>query len=116
MSMKRNRLPIFTLCLILFAGWLFIDANRLFADTYYIRIPGVETTEQDGTGYVYQTIGYDEDRKKRALTFTSDSRLAEGEFVQLYVRDEGTVVSYEIADERDVPVELKREQAGEVEE
>lgn len=111
--MKRNRLRIFTLCLMFFAGWLVIDLDRLFADTYYVKIPSAETTEQDGTDYVYKTIGYDEDRKKRALTFTSDSRLTEGDFLQLYVKDEGTVVSYEIADERDVPAELKMEQAGE---
>lgn len=111
--MKRNRLRIFTLCLMLFVGWWVIDLDHLFADTYYVKIPSAETAGQDGTGYVYKTIGYDEERKKRALTFTSDSRLAEGEFLQLYVKDEGTVVSYEIADARDVPAELKMEQAGE---
>ncbi|TCI48408.1 YxeA family protein [Exiguobacterium sp. SH1S4] len=113
MHMQRNRVLIVTVCLAVFAGWLVIDLDRLFADTYYVKIPKVETAERDGTDYVYTTIGYDEERKKRSLTFTSDSRLAEGDFLQLYVKDEGTVTSYEIADERDVPFELKMEQAGE---
>lgn len=113
--MKRNRLRVVALCLVAFAVWFVIDLDRLFADTYYVRIPNIKTVEQDGADYIYTTIGYDEDGKKRSLTFTSDSRLAEGEFLKLYVKDEGKVTSYEPIDERDVPSELKRKQASEME-
>lgn len=113
MPMKRKRLLATTLLLAALVGWLLIDMDRLFADTYYVRVPSIETAEQDGADYVYTTIGYHEEKKKRSLTFTSESRLAEGDFLKLYVKDEGTVTTFEKVDERDVPPELKMEQAGE---
>ncbi|MCC5891124.1 YxeA family protein [Exiguobacterium sp.] len=111
--MKRKRLLATILFLAALAGWFLIDTDRLFADTYYVRIPSIETAGRDGADYEYTTIGYHEEKKKRSFTFTSASRLAEGDFFKLYVKDEGTVTTFEKVDERDVPPELKMEQAGE---
>ncbi len=113
MPMKRKRLLATTFLLSTLVGWLLIDMDRLFADTYYVRVPSMETAGRDGTDYVYTTIGYHEEKKKRSFTFTSESRLAEGDFLKLYVKDEGTVTTFEKIDERDVPPELKMKQARE---
>lgn len=98
--------------LILFLGWQFVDTNRLFADVYYMKVPSTNVTDQ-GKRHTYETIGYDEDGKKRPITFEAPIRLAEGDFLKLYVKDEQTVTAYEPVPESEVPAQLKDEQTEE---
>lgn len=109
--MKRG-LTISGIVLILLLGWQFVDTDRLFADVYYTKVPSANVTDQEGT-YTYEMIGYDEDGKKRPITFEAPIRLAEGDFLKLYVKDERTVTAYEPVPESEVPAQLKDEQTAE---
>jgi len=95
--------------LVLILGWQFIDTDRLFADVYYTKVPSGNVTDQ-GKTHTYDTIGYDEDGKKRPITFEAPIRLAEGDFLKLYVKDERTVTAYELVPESEVPARLRDEQ------
>jgi uncharacterized protein (TIGR01655 family) len=110
-AMKRG-LTISGIVLILFLSWQFVDTNRLFADVYYAKVPSAEVIDR-GTTYTYEMIGYDEDGKKRPITFQDPTRLAEGDFLKVYVKDEGRVTAYEPVAESEVPAQLKDEQTDE---
>ncbi|WP_138858761.1 YxeA family protein [Exiguobacterium mexicanum] len=97
---------------VLILGWRFIDTDRLFADVYYAKVPSAEVIDR-GTTYTYEMIGYDEDGKKRPITFQDPTRLAEGDFLKVYVKDEGRVTAYEPVAESKVPAQLKDEQTDE---
>lgn len=94
---------------VLILGWRFIDTDRLFADVYYAKVPSANVTDQ-GKTHKYDTIGYNKDGKKRPITFEAPVRLAEGDFLKVYVKDEGRVTAYEPVAESEVPVQLKDEQ------
>lgn len=106
--MKRA-LAIGGIVLILFLGWQFVDTDRLFADVYYAKVPSAAVTDQ-GKTHTYEMIGYDEDGKKRPITLETSMRLAEGDFLKIYVKDEQTVTAYEPVPESEVPAQLKTEQ------
>lgn len=111
--MKRNLLRIATLCLILFAGWLFIDLDRLFTDIYYVKVPSTEQVNRDASTYTYEVIAYDEDGKKRPIKLETQEFLGAGEFLKVYVKEGERVTSFEPASETDVPWQLKDEQTDE---
>lgn len=98
--------------LILLLGWLLVDADRLFADVYYTKVPSAEAADQ-GETYTYEMIGYDDDGKKRPITFRTPTRLAEGDFLKVYIKDERRVTAYEPVAESEVPAQLKDEQTDE---
>ncbi|TCI21553.1 YxeA family protein [Exiguobacterium sp. SL-10] len=98
--------------LILLLGGLLVDTDRLFADIYYTKVPSRNVTDQ-GTTYTYEMIGYDEEGKKRPITLRAPTRLAEGDFLKVYIKDEGKVTAYESVVESEVPAQLKDEQTDE---
>lgn len=107
-AMKRM-MTVGGIVLLLLLGWQWVDVDRLFADVYYTKVPSGNVTDQ-GKTHTYDTIGYDEDGKKRPITFEAPIRLAEGDFLKLYVKDERTVTAYEPVPESEVPDQLKDEQ------
>ncbi len=111
MMMKRTRFLFVLLALTAILGWVVVDSNRLFADEYYVRVPNADTVTREGTDYVYTAIGYGDGNKKRSFTFNSDERLAPGDVLKLYVKDETDVTALERIEERDVPIEIELEPA-----
>ncbi|MCT4784552.1 MULTISPECIES: YxeA family protein [Exiguobacterium] len=111
--MRRSRLFLILLVIVAMIGWFAIDSNRLFADVYYVRVPNADTVSREVTAYVYTAIGYGDRNKKRSFTFDSDERLAPGDVVKLYVKDETDVTSLERIEEQDVPIEIQLEPAEE---
>lgn len=109
--MKRI-IKISGVVLILFLGWLLVDTDRLFADVYYTKVPSAEADNQEKT-YMYEMIGYDDNGKKRPITFQAPTRLAEGDFLKVYIKDERRVTAYEPVAESEVPTQLKHEQTDE---
>lgn len=109
--MKRIGMLGGCVVLLLFA-WRLIDTDRLFADVYYAKVPSLDVAVQSET-YTYDVIAYDEDGRKRPLTFAAPGRLNEGDFLKLYVKDEERVTSYQSVVEREVPLQLKNEQTEE---
>jgi uncharacterized protein (TIGR01655 family) len=110
-AMKRM-MTVGGIVLLLLLGWRWVDVDRLFADVYYTKVPNAEATNQ-GTTYTYEMIGYDEEGKKRPITFRTPTRLAEGDFLKVYIKDERKVTAYESVVESEVPAQLKDEQTDE---
>lgn len=88
----------------------FINFNRIGADTYYVKI----TTDgqaksghaSDGTAYTdynYDLPGYNEDGKEKKIEFTAQKNLRKGAYLEVFVKEDKGVTSYEEVKAADVP-------------
>jgi uncharacterized protein (TIGR01655 family) len=96
--------------ILLLAGLLQVDWNRLGKDTLFVEVQTPsdveETTLENGDvmkRYVYTQPAYTPEGELNEVTFTAGKELREGAYLRLYVKDGDTVTSYDEVSREDVP-------------
>lgn len=88
----------------------FVNFNRIGADTYYVKITtdGKVTKGQasDGTNYTdynYDFQGYNEEGEEKQLNLIAQKNLRKGAYLEVFVKEDKGVTSYEEVKQADVP-------------
>ncbi|WP_028391119.1 YxeA family protein [Bacillus cihuensis] len=115
--MKKVIISCTVIAAILIGGLVFIqdvNLNRLGADEYYTRIEGqgkkIEDKADNGQKYVsyeYELPAYDQEGKKKTLTFTATKQLREKAYLSLFVKDGKGVTSYQEVTKEELPEKAK---------
>lgn len=111
--MKKLMVALIVIAIIIAGGLLamrFVNFNRVGADTYYVKVAtdGKKTSGQasDGstyTDYNYDFTGYNEDGKKKQLELIAQKNLRKGAYLEVFVKEDKGVTSYEEVKQVDVP-------------
>jgi len=87
-----------------------INPNRLGTDSYYVQITNSGDTIEDkiSTGevmvrYEYTLLAFDKKGNKKELTFTSGHELRKDAYINLFLKDDKGVTSYQEVQKEEIP-------------
>ncbi|MDX8044979.1 YxeA family protein [Gracilibacillus sp. S3-1-1] len=111
--MKKTVITIGIIVVLLLGGLLFlqnVNINRLGTDSYYTQVIGdgepIESQTSSGeiyTDYQYSLSGYNTDGNEITLDFKATKQLRQGAFLQVFVKDDKVVTSYEEVTTDEIP-------------
>ncbi|WP_430534561.1 YxeA family protein [Listeria rocourtiae] len=111
--MKKLMLTLIIIVIIIGGAMLtmrFVNFNRVGADTYYVKITtdGKVTKGQasDGksyTNYNYSLQSYNENGEEKQLELIAQKNLRKGAYLEVFVKEDKGVTSYEEIKQKDVP-------------
>lgn len=115
--MKKFQITIVTIIAVIVGFFLFIqnvNVNRLGADNYYVQITEngkkIEYKSTNGekfVSYEYTLPAINEDGKEQNLTFTSNHQLREKAYINLFVKREKEVTSYQEVKKEEIPAKAR---------
>lgn len=96
-----------------------VNLNRLGADNYYVQIKGggEKTESKLGNGekfvtYEYTLPAFNEAGEEKVFTFTSSKQLREEAYLNLFVKDDKGVTSYQEVQKDEIPDKAKAKLEG----
>ncbi|PWU68399.1 YxeA family protein [Gracilibacillus dipsosauri] len=111
--MKKIVITLGVIVILLLGGLLFlqnVNTNRLGADSFYTQIIGdgepIESKASNGeiyTNYQYSLLGYDEEGNEITLDFNAAKQLRQGAFLQVFIKDDKGVTSYQEVKKDEIP-------------
>ncbi|WP_338751424.1 YxeA family protein [Bacillus sp. FJAT-52991] len=116
--MKKLWISIGTL-VALFVGFILfiqnVNLNRLGAESYFVKITtdgkkieDVTDTGEKWTSYEYELEGVNEKDEVKTLNFTSHKQLRHDAYLEVFVKDENEVTSYQEVQQAELPDKVKK--------
>ncbi|MFJ8260807.1 YxeA family protein [Rummeliibacillus sp. NPDC094406] len=114
--MKKLIIP--GVILVLIVGFILfiqnVNINRLGSDSYYVqikapgeKIEGRSDSGQDYVDYKYVLYGYDKEGNEKKLTFTAIKQLRQDAYLNLFVKEDKGVTSYQEVQLNEIPKKAK---------
>lgn len=117
--MKKAFLGIGALLMLFIAGLIIlmtVDFNRLNKDAYYVQITvdgeAEEYKADNGeifTTYWYESPAYNDKGEEKTLKFSAQKNLRQDAYLQLYVKKEAEVTSYDEVQFNELPVKVQEQ-------
>ncbi|WCN36303.1 YxeA family protein [Aneurinibacillus uraniidurans] len=115
--MKKWMISLAAIAALIVGSLIFmqnVNVNRFGTDNYYVQITGngkkIEdklTSGEKFVTYEYTLPAFDQEGKEKMLIFTSTKPLRKEAYINLFVKEEQKVTSYQEVKKEDIPGKAK---------